>query len=110
MKMYEPTHGSVVIGENPIHQDKTQVAATFQFNHIFSMSIRENICIGRLTATDKEIQEAAEQADLHAWIISLPRGYDTAVSSGGSSLSSMLSTLGGELAQCRFLLCIHPNR
>ena len=88
MKMYEPTHGSVVIGENPIHRDKSpQVAATFQFNHIFSMSIRENIRIGRLTATDKEVQEAAEQADLHAWIISLPRGYDTAVSSGGSSLS-----------------------
>lgn len=88
MKMYEPTHGSVAIGENPIHQNQSpQVAATFQFNHIFSMSIRENIRIGRLTATDKEVQEAAEQADLHAWIISLPRGYDTAVSSGGSSLS-----------------------
>ncbi len=87
MKMYEPTHGSVVIGENPIHQDQSQVAATFQFNHIFSMSIRENIRIGRLTATDKEVKEAAEQADLHAWIVSLPRGYNTAVSSGGSSLS-----------------------
>ena len=88
MKMYEPTHGSVLIGENPVHQDQSpQVAATFQFNHIFSMSIRENIRIGRLTATDKEVQEAAEQADLHTWIVSLPRGYDTAVSSGGSSLS-----------------------
>ena len=88
MKMYEPTHGSVVIGENPTHRDQSpQVAATFQFNHIFSMSIRENIRIGRLTATDKEVQEAAKQADLHAWINSLPRGYDTAVSSGGSSLS-----------------------
>ena len=88
MKMYEPTHGSVMIGENPVHQDQSpHVAATFQFNHIFSMSIRENIRIGRLTATDKDVQEAAEQADLHAWITSLPRGYDTAVSSGGSSLS-----------------------
>ena len=106
MKMYEPTHGSVVIGEDPGHQDQSpQVAATFQFNHIFSMSIRENIRIGRLTATDMEVQEAAEQADLHAWIISLPRGYDTAVSSGGSSLS------GGQkqrIAIARMLLSRAP--
>ena len=90
MKMYEPTHGTVVIGNNDPQNDNDEnlrVAATFQFNHIFSMSIRENIRIGRLTATDKEVEVAAELADLHDWISTLSRGYDTAVSSGGSSLS-----------------------
>ena len=88
MKMYEPTHGTVMIGDDSSQDDDIlRVAATFQFNHIFNMSIRENIRIGRLTATDLEVEEAAELADLHAWISSLPRGYDTAVSSGGSSLS-----------------------
>ena len=88
MKMYEPTHGSVAIGDDT-HKDKggLQVAATFQFNHIFNMSIRDNIRVGQLSATDSEVEKAAEQADLHAWICSQPRGYDTAVSSGGSSLS-----------------------
>lgn len=89
MKTYEPTRGSVVIGDDSSEEDKDslKVAATFQFNHIFSMSIRDNIRIGRLPASDREVEEAAKQADLHAWVTSLPRGYDTAVSSGGSSLS-----------------------
>ena len=92
MKMYEPTHGSVIIGENSeLSQDgdspSLQVAATFQFNHIFNMSIRDNIRVGCLAASDSEVEEAAKQADLHDWVSSLPRGYDTAVSSGGSSLS-----------------------
>ena len=90
LKMYEPTHGRVIIGNDSSQNgddDTLRVAATFQFNHIFSMSIRENIRIGQLTATDKEVEEAAEMADLHQWVTSLPRGYDTAVSSGGSSLS-----------------------
>ena len=87
LQQYEPTHGEVVFSEDGFEYEGLKVAATFQFNHIFNMSIRENIRVGNLGASDEEVEEAARQADLHAWVSTLSRGYDTAVSSGGSSLS-----------------------
>lgn len=87
LQVYEPTHGEVIFGDESMDFNGLKVAATFQFNHIFNMSIRENIRIGNLQASDEEVEEAARLADLHVWISGLSRGYDTAVSSGGSSLS-----------------------
>ena len=83
LQMFKPTSGEVVIGG----EEYIKVAATFQSNHIFGMSIRENIRIGNLEATDEDVEESAKQADIHNWIMSLPRGYDTAVHAGGGSLS-----------------------
>ena len=83
LQMFKPTSGEVVIGG----EEHIKVAATFQSNHIFGMSIRENIRIGNLEATDEDVEESAKQADIHNWIMSLPRGYDTAVHAGGGSLS-----------------------
>ncbi len=54
---------------------------------LFAGSIRENIRFGRLTASDNEVQEAARQADLHDFIITLPEGYDTIVGERGVRLS-----------------------
>jgi len=54
---------------------------------LFAGSIRENIRFGRLTACDNEVQEAARQADLHDFIITLPEGYDTIVGERGVRLS-----------------------
>ena len=83
LQMFKPTSGEVVVGG----EEHIKVAATFQSNHIFGMSIRENIRIGNLEATDEDVEESAKQADIHNWIMSLPRGYDTAVHAGGGSLS-----------------------
>ena len=85
LQMFKPTCGEVVIGGEEYVGIK--VAATFQSNHIFGMSIQENIRIGNLKATDEDVEESAKQADIHNWIMSLPRGYDTAVHAGGGSLS-----------------------
>lgn len=85
LQMLKPTSGEVVIGEG--NHAGIKVAATFQSNHIFNMSIRENIRVGNLEATDEDVEEAAKQADIHSWIMSLPRGYDTAIHAGGGSLS-----------------------
>ena len=86
MGFHQPTHGEVIIGDGEM-VSPANVAATFQNNHIFNMSIRENIRLGRLSASNEEVEEAAKTADIHAWVQSLPRGYDTAVHTGGSSLS-----------------------
>jgi ATP-binding cassette subfamily B protein len=54
---------------------------------LFPTSIKENIRYGREQATDLEIEEAAQQAEAHDFIQSLPDGYDTVVGERGQKLS-----------------------
>lgn len=58
-----------------------------QETHLFQDSIRNNIRIAKLDATDKEIEEACKKASIHDFIMSLPNGYDTSVAELGESLS-----------------------
>ena len=89
LQRFKPVHGKVIIGDESEEKryKGLNVAATFQHNHIFNMSICENIRMGNLQATDEQVEEAAKLADIHNWIMSLPRRYDTVVKAGGSSLS-----------------------
>ena len=54
---------------------------------IFSVSVAENIRIGKPEATDEEVKRAAEQAQAHEFISALPEGYGTMVGERGSRLS-----------------------
>lgn len=54
---------------------------------LFTGSIRENILYGNPEAGDKEIIEAAKEANIHDFILSLPNGYDTYVGERGVKLS-----------------------
>ncbi len=54
---------------------------------LFHGTVRENIRYGREQATDLEIEEAAQQAEAHDFIQSLPDGYDTVVGERGQKLS-----------------------
>lgn len=89
MQLYTPTIGEVVLGggKSPFYHGRPKVSTTFQNNHMFNMSLRENIRLGNLAASNEEVEEAAIKADIHDWIMSQARGYDTPVQSGGSSLS-----------------------
>jgi ATP-binding cassette subfamily B protein len=49
--------------------------------------VRENIRMGKLDATDAEVEAAAKAADIHPIIMSLPDGYDTNVGEAGNKLS-----------------------
>jgi ABC-type multidrug transport system fused ATPase/permease subunit len=51
------------------------------------MTIRENIGLGKLGATDEEIEAAAKRARIHDFIMSLPSAYHTLVGERGSRLS-----------------------
>ena len=51
------------------------------------MSVRENIRMGRLTATDDEVEEAAKKCGCHDFIVELEHGYETVVGSAGGHLS-----------------------
>jgi len=54
---------------------------------LFAGSIRENILYGNIEATETELVEAAQNANIHDYIVSLPEGYDTVVGERGIRLS-----------------------
>ena len=58
-----------------------------QETHLFHDSIRNNLRIAKLDATDDEIIAACEKASVHEFIMSLPKGYDTEVGELGDTLS-----------------------
>ncbi len=72
-----------------------------QYTYLFNASLRENLLLARPLATQDEITEACKQVQLHEFIQSLPKGYETYVGERGVQLS------GGErqrIALARALL------
>lgn len=58
-----------------------------QETHLFHDSIKNNLRIAKLDATDEEIENACKKASVHDFITSLPKGYDTEVGELGDTLS-----------------------
>ncbi len=58
-----------------------------QETHLFHDSIRNNLRIAKLDATEEEIIAACKKASVHEFIMSLPKGYDTEVGELGDTLS-----------------------
>jgi ATP-binding cassette subfamily C protein len=58
-----------------------------QETHLFHDSIRNNIRIANLQAKDEQIELACKKASIHDFIMTLPKGYDTAVGELGDTLS-----------------------
>lgn len=81
------TLGGVDVKEIPLSQLSSQVSYVSQDNYLFDESIRENIRMGRLTATDKEVERVARKCGCHDFIMKLENGYDTRVGGAGGHLS-----------------------
>lgn len=58
-----------------------------QQTHLFHDSIKNNLRIAKLDATDEEIMAACKKASIHDFIMTLPQGYDTPVGELGDTLS-----------------------
>ena len=58
-----------------------------QETHLFHDSIRNNLRIAKLDATEEEIIAACKKASVHEFIMNLPKGYDTEVGELGDTLS-----------------------
>ena len=54
---------------------------------LFNGTIRDNILYGRLDATEEEVIEAAKRANIHEYVMSLEKGYDTEIGERGVRLS-----------------------
>ena len=90
--LWDVTGGSISIGGSDIrdipqeaYADKT--AFVSQDNYLFNMTVRENIRLGKPSATDSEVEEAAKMSGCHDFIMSLENGYETLVGSSGGHLS-----------------------
>ncbi len=71
----------------PQKQLSEHIAYVSQDNFLFDDTIRENIRIGHLSATDEQVEAAAKAAGCDGFIRSLENGYDTNVGSAGGHLS-----------------------
>jgi ABC-type multidrug transport system fused ATPase/permease subunit len=92
MRHYDPSEGDIYIdGMNLKKINLTSwrsfVAIVSQDTFLFNCDIKENIRYGKLDATDKEIQEAAEHAYAMEFIKHLPQGLNTMVGQRGVMLS-----------------------
>lgn len=89
---WDVTSGSITLGghelkDMPLSEIADQISYVSQDNYLFNRSIRENIRMGRPSATDAEVEQAAKQSGCDAFIRKLNNGYDTVVGSAGSHLS-----------------------
>lgn len=63
------------------------IAVVFQDGGLFNRSIAENIRVGRPSASDADVEQAARLAEAHDFIMRKPGGYGFAIGEGGASLS-----------------------
>jgi ATP-binding cassette, subfamily B, bacterial MsbA len=66
---------------------RRQIAYVGQVVQLFRGTIRENIALGRLGASEEEIVAAAKAAHAHEFVMGFPAGYDTSVGEHGMQLS-----------------------
>ena len=92
LRFYEPQQGLIMIDGIPINQLskeflREQIAYVPQEPVILSKSAKDNIKIGCMSATDKQVIKAAQIARADDFIKKLPKGYDSVLGERGSLLS-----------------------
>ena len=90
-RLYDVTEGRVTVDgtdvrDMPLAQLRTVVATAFEDATLFSMSVRENLTLGRPDATDDDVDEALRVAQAE-FVRDLPWGLDTRIGEQGLSLS-----------------------
>jgi subfamily B ATP-binding cassette protein MsbA len=92
LRFYDPARGAIKIGGVDLRDLSTrdlrnQIAVVAQENILFNDTIRRNIELGRLGATNEEIVTAAKHAYAFEFIEQKPQGFDTVIGEKGVVLS-----------------------
>lgn len=92
MRFWPVTEGKVTVSGKSVDEINTEnlrdmESFVTQQTHLFHDSIRKNLCIAKLDATEGEIIAACKKASVHDFIMGLPKGYDTEVGELGDTLS-----------------------
>ncbi|ORZ24240.1 P-loop containing nucleoside triphosphate hydrolase protein [Absidia repens] len=94
-RWYDPLSGSVRVDDHnantfSLANLRSHMALVGQEPTLFDLSIGDNVRYGveeRKTVTQEEVEEACKSANIHKFIMGLPKGYDTRVGDKGSQLS-----------------------
>lgn len=91
-KLYEVNSGKILIdGHNVNDLDKSSlrnnIAVITQKPYLFNVSIKENLIMTCPYASMKQIENVCKICEIHDYIMSLPKQYDTLVGEGGVNLS-----------------------
>ncbi|MBI2811457.1 MAG: ABC transporter ATP-binding protein [Candidatus Melainabacteria bacterium] len=105
-RFYDTQEGSVLVDDCDVkdvnlHSLRSNIGIVTQETYLFHDTIENNLRYARADATDDQLIGAAQAANIHEFIVSLPEGYKTIVGERGHKLS------GGErqrLAIARVLL------
>ena len=92
LRLHDPREGRVFLRDYDLRELSlsalhAHIGVVFQEPLLLAGSIRDNIRIGRLGASDAEIEQAARDAQIHQTIVEMPEGYDTQIGEAGGSLS-----------------------
>lgn len=91
-KLYSVDNGRITLGGTDVSSVTeaalmAQVAIVFQDVVLFNNTVRENIRVGRQSASDAEVIAAAKAARCHDFVMALPQGYDTVIGENGAIFS-----------------------
>jgi len=112
-RLYDLTGGRILIGDTDILSVQKKalrqnVKTILQEPFLFSKTIKENLLLGNIEATDEEIEEATHLADIDRTIHGYKDGYETVVGEKGTTLSGgqrqRLAIARGALAKSSYLI------
>jgi glucan exporter ATP-binding protein len=91
-RLWDPIEGRVTLDgvdlrDITLESLRRNIGVVFQESMLFNRSIRDNLLVGRASATQEEIERACRMAEAHDFIIRQPNGYDTMVGERGATLS-----------------------
>jgi ATP-binding cassette subfamily C protein CydCD len=92
LRFWDPQKGCIRIGGEDVRQFelddlRRDIALVAQDTYLFNTSLTENLRLGRPDATDEEVLEAAQRANVDEFAQALPDGYETLVGERGMQLS-----------------------
>jgi ABC-type bacteriocin/lantibiotic exporter with double-glycine peptidase domain len=93
LKFVSPADGEILINETPINKIsnkslRDKISYVSQNTFLFADSIKNNLLVANLNATDKEINETLKKVCAYDFISKLPDGLDTILSDNGKNLSA----------------------
>ncbi len=106
LRFWDYEEGQILLGGQDLHAYQQEdvrrvISLVSQHTHLFNATIRDNLLVARPDADQADLERAAQAAQIHEFVQSLPEGYDTWIGEQGLKLS------GGQrqrLASARALL------